>query len=114
MVEVGFAAFFEISRMLLIHRQRHVEEDPCAELRAFIGLDVMHDRIHVYDDDILFFSNDGRKRHKAAIPRFNAWARKGGRTPLPFLEVFKIPPAVPKSSRRSDVERLQQSPPMTV
>ena len=66
-----FAPILEVSRMLRIHRQRHVEEDPGAEVRAFVGLNIVHDRIHVHDDDILLFPNDGRERDEAAISGFN-------------------------------------------
>ena len=61
-----------VSRMLRIHRERHVEEYTWAKLRGLIGLNVVHDRIHVHDDYVLFLTHHGGEGHELAILGFDS------------------------------------------
>ena len=55
-----------------VHWKRRVEEDTRSELgRGFVGLDVVHDRVHVHDLDGVAIAHDRHERQKSAIPSFH-------------------------------------------
>src|SRR5947209_7213222 len=58
--------------MVGIHRQRHVEKDAWPQLRGFVSLNVMHDRIHVDNLNLANAPQDIDVWKKSAVAGFDA------------------------------------------
>ena len=91
--------FFEVSRVQLIHRQRHVEEHAWAKLRGLTGLYVVHDRFHIHDHHDLFLARHGRKGNE--VVALLTW-------PLPSS--ITVPKRVPPSVSRQFSHKPKPAP----
>ena len=87
----------------------HVKQYSQSKLRCFVGLDVVHRRIHDEHDHVMVVTRqiDGGK--KPAVFRFDA-GRFGLRKWLPPRDGLDIYHDLTKHSTLSDVERLKQPP----
>ena len=96
-------------RIALADRQGLVEQDPRPQVRRFIGLDVVHGRIHIHDHDVVKIANEIHKGHE---PTINGFDSRGRILPegLPLFDVVKQHDELAELTVRSGIERLEQTP----
>jgi hypothetical protein len=98
----------DIVLVMRVHGQGRVKQHPGAEMRGFIGLNIMKHGIHVYDIHLRSILDHADKREKPAVPRFNR--RRLEREGLPLRRIHQHDDCVFEPSVGRNRKLLKNTP----